>query len=228
MRMKSGTNPWTLTILFSLSILTIALVAQQSNSLTIAGQTGSAKVIQVNGRNYVEVESLARLTNSSLSFNGNQIILNMGGGSANSPATSNAPEGFSRDFLTAGIEAMAQIREWHAALRNAIERGTPVSNDWLVAYRNQAQQAVRLASVTVNTGADKNAMPLLTSEFNSMGKLTDKYVGIADSRTYIPTDSLANDVLEQKIRNCGRSLAAMASSNQFSDDGSCTTPVPAQ
>jgi hypothetical protein len=226
MRMKSATNPWILTILSSLTFLAIALVAQQSNSLTIAGQTGSAKVIQLNGRNYVEVESLARLTNGSLSFNGNQIILNMGGGSANSAG--NAPEGFSKDFLTAGIEAMAQIREWHAALRNAIERGTPISNDWLVAYRNQAQQAVRLASVAVSTGADKNAMPLLTSEFNSMGRLTDKYVGIADSRTYIPTDSLVNDVLDQKIHNCGRALASMASANQFSDDGSCTTPVPAQ
>ena len=82
MRIKASINPWTLAILFSLSLLAIALVAQQSNSLTIAGQSGSAKVIQVNGRNYVEVESFARLTNSSLSFNGNQIILNMGGGSA--------------------------------------------------------------------------------------------------------------------------------------------------
>src|ERR1700759_5524814 len=222
MRMKSGTNPWTLAVLFSVTLLAITLVAQQSNSLTIAGQTGSAKVIQVNGRNYVEVESLARLTNSSLSFNGNQIILSMGGGSSAAGATAaNGTDGFSKDFLTAGIEAMAQIREWHAALRNAIERGTPVSNDWLAAYRNQAQQAVRLASVAVSTSADKNAMPLLANEFNSMGKLTDKYVQIADSRTYIPTDSLANDVLEQKIRNCGRSLASMASANQFSDDGSC-------
>jgi hypothetical protein len=89
----------------------------------------------------------------------------------------------------------------------------------------QAQQAVRLTAVAVNTSADKNAMPALSSEFETMAKLSDKYVQIFESRTNIRTDALANDMLEQKVRNCGRALASIASSNQFVDDGSCLVPV---
>jgi hypothetical protein len=39
--------------------------------------------------------------------------------------------------------------------------------------------------------------------------------------TMVPTDALNGDPLDQKIVNCGHSLAAMASSGQFVDDGSC-------
>jgi hypothetical protein len=225
MRTKSSRNRWTIATLLIFSGLAITLVAQQSSSLAIAGQQGSAKVVQVNGRNYVEVEGLARITGSSISFNGNQIVLNLAGASASG---ANAPDSFSRDFLSAAIEALAQIREWHAALRNAIERGTPVSGDWLTPYHNQTQQAVRLTGVAVTTSADKNAMPFLNNEFDSMSKLTDKYVQIANNRENIRTDALSNDPLEQKVRNCGRVLASIATSNQFVDDGSCGSPVPAQ
>jgi hypothetical protein len=231
MRIHTLNNWRAFASLLILPLLALPLVAQQTNSLTIPGQTGSAKVIQVAGRNYVEVESLARITNSSLSFKGNQIVLNLPGLSSDSsvstatPATASPGAGFSKDFLTAGIEAMAQIREWHAALKNAIERGTPVSDDWLVAYRNQAQQSVRFAAVAVNTSSDKNALPFLTNELNFMSKLTDKYVQIANSRSYIPLDSLNGDALDEKIRTCGRSLASMATANQIVDDGSCSYPI---
>jgi hypothetical protein len=82
-----------------------------------------------------------------------------------------------------------------------------------------------LTAVAVNTSADKSAMPALNSEFETMVKLSDKYVQIFESRTNIRTDALANDALEQKVRNCGRALASIASSDQFVDDGSCFVPV---
>ena len=41
------------------------------------------------------------------------------------------------------------------------------------------------------------------------------------SLSYISADSLQNDTLDQKIVTCGHSLAAMAASGQFLDDGSC-------
>jgi hypothetical protein len=39
--------------------------------------------------------------------------------------------------------------------------------------------------------------------------------------TYIDPDSLKSDSLDQKIVTCARSLASMATANQFVDDGSC-------
>lgn len=199
-------------------LLAFALAGQHISSLMVAGQSGSIKVIQVDGRNYVEVESFARLTSSSISFSGSQIVLTL-------PRVNATPDpsatGFSKDFVRAGIEAMAQIREWHAALKNIIERSYPLKEASLAGYRRQAQQALRLATLAVNTDSDKNALPFVTNEFNNMAKLSDKYVQMAQSATYIRPDALNNDPLEQKISTCARSLASMATANEFVDDGSC-------
>jgi hypothetical protein len=212
---------WVLAALLILPALALSLAAQQSNSLIITGQRGSAKVIQVDGRNYVEVEGLSRLTNGSISFNGNQIVLTLPPATADTTTPGAPGTGFSKDFVTAGIEAMAQIREWRTALKNAIERSFPISDDWLAGYRAQAQQSLRLASVAANTSADKNALPFLTNEFNNMQKLSDKYLQLTATRTYIAPNSLDTDPLDQKIRTCAHSLASMATTNQFVDDGFC-------
>ena len=48
---------------------------QQNLTLIVAGQPGQAPIVQMNGKSYVDIDALARLTNSSLSFKGNQVIL---------------------------------------------------------------------------------------------------------------------------------------------------------
>jgi hypothetical protein len=207
--------------LLVLFAMVLSLAAQEIKSLIIAGHSGSARVIQVDGHNYVEVEGLARLTNSSISFNGNQIVLTMAGTNTNAPSPAIPAPGFSKDFVTAGIEAMARIREWRAALKNAIERGYPLTGDWLATRKAQAQQALRLASLALTTTSDKSAFPFLTSEFNNMSTLNDKYVQLSASRNYIDPKSLDSDALDQKIAACAHSLASMATANQFVDDGSC-------
>jgi hypothetical protein len=215
-----------LAVLLALPILALTLIAQHTNFLVVSGQQGEAKVIQVQGRNYVEVEGLARITNGSVSFNGNRIVLTLpgSGGDNSAPPAAAAPAsapGFSKDFMNAGIEAMAQVREWHSALRNAIERGFPLGEDWLGGLSAQSQQALRLASVAINTDSDKNAYPLLQSEFNNMKKLSDKYAQMAKNMNYIAPNSLETDPLDQKLMACARSLSAMATANQIIDDRSC-------
>jgi hypothetical protein len=203
----------------------LVLVAQQTSSLAIAGQQGQAKVIQVQGKNYVSVDGLARITGGAIRFVGNQIILSLpgtGGGNSSAPAPQPpSPQGFSKQFLSAGIEAMTQVREWHAALRNAIERGYPLADEWLGAFKRQAQTALRQAQVAASTDVDQQAFPLLSNELNNMSALSDKYLQKTKSMEYFAPDSLANDPLDQKLLNCGRSLASMVSSNQFVNDGSC-------
>jgi hypothetical protein len=207
--------------LLILPSLALSLAAQQIMSLIIAGQPGSAEVIQRNGHNYVDVQGLAQLTRSSISFNGNQIVLALPGTNAPYPASAPPAPGFSRDFVTAGIEAMSQIREWRAALKSAVERNFPLTGGWLATRSAQAQQALRLASLAVNTASDKSAFPFLTNEFNNMSALSNKYFQMSTAMTYIDPSSLDSDPLDQKIATCARSLASMATANQFIDDGSC-------
>ena len=214
-------NSMIMAVLLLLPVL--VLLAQQSTSLTIDGQTGQAKVIQVQGRKYVEVDGLARISGGAIRFAGNQIVLTLPGSSA-ATATAAAAQpaaGFSKEFLNSGIEAMAQVREWHAALRNAIERGYPLSAEWLDGFRRNSQESLRLAGVAATTDMDRKALPLLTNEFNNMGALSDKYMQMTKSMNYIAPNALSSDPLEQKLVACGRSLSGMVSSNQFADDGAC-------
>jgi hypothetical protein len=221
MRIRLNKARWTALVMVTLAALALSVSAQQSSSLAIAGQSGSATVRQIDGHNYVEVEGLARLTNGALSFNGSQIVLNLPGTASGAAATPAPVAGFSKGFVTAGIEAMSQVREWHAALRNAIESGYPLRGDWLGTFQTRAQQSLRLAALAVNTDSDKSVMPFLTNEFNNMSKLSDKFVQKTKSMSYFGSDALKNDALDQKIVTCAHSLATMATTNQFVDDGSC-------
>ena len=90
---------------------------QQTRTLAIDGHPGQIPVIETDGKSCVEIEALARLTNGSLSFSGNnQITLALHGAPASQPES----QGFSKGFLSAGIEAMSEIREW----RSALQQGT--------------------------------------------------------------------------------------------------------
>jgi hypothetical protein len=203
----------------------LVLVAQEKSSLLIEGPQGQARVIQVQGKNYVELDELARITGGSLRFAGNQIILTLpGSGDTSSQAVQPAPAppvGLSRPFLGAGIETMREILEWHAALKTAIERGYPLSDEWFGNLRRQIQSSLKHTEAVASTDVDRKALPLLVNEFNNMGALTDRYLKITVSRDYIAPDSLSSDPLEQKLLTCWHSLESMASSNQFVDDGSC-------
>ena len=80
---------------------------------------------------------------------------------------------------------MREILEWHAALKAAIERGYPLSDEWFGNFRRQIQASLKHTEATASTDMDQRALPLLTNEFNTMGALTDKYLKITVSRDYI-------------------------------------------
>jgi hypothetical protein len=204
------------------TLLTLTLAAQQSSLLSVSGQQGTAKVVQFQGHNYVDVDGLARIVNGSISFQSNQIVLTLANAGAG-PVQSNPqqPTGFSTGFLRAGIEAMARFREWHAALKTGIERGVPLNTGWLNPYQAQAREALNMASAAISTDSDRSAYALAVNLFNNLKALTDKYVQMTASQTYFAPDSLQSDSLDQSIVACGHAMAAMGAAKQFIDDGSC-------
>jgi hypothetical protein len=218
------TRTWLMLVTILLSPL-LVLAVQQTTALLIDGRQGQAEVIQVQGKNYVEVEGLTRIAGGSLRFGGNQITLTLpASGDALSQAVQLAsapPVGYSREFVSTGIETMREILEWHAALKYAIERGYPLSDEWLGHFRRQIESSLKHLETAASTDMDQKAVPLLANEFNNMSVLTDKYLKIAASRNYLAPDSLSHDPLEQRLLTCWQSLSSMASANQFADDGSC-------
>ena len=224
-RKPSGTT-MLLAVLLIVPALALCRAAQAPQTLILNGQPTQITVVQMNGHSYVDLEALARAANASLSFNGNQISLTLpgsGGTPAPAPTSANLASNseFSKGFMRAGIEQMTIIREWRTALANAIQNQFPITDDWLSAYRSQATTALRLAFVAISTDSDRNAYRLLNSEFENMKMLSNKYAAMRQSMQFIDPGSLASDPLNQKILDCGHSLAAMAANGQFVEDGSC-------
>ena len=68
MRWNAKGTGWKIAAIVLLSGVALMVAAQQVSSLIVSGQQGQAKVVQVQGANYVEVNGLARLTGGSISF----------------------------------------------------------------------------------------------------------------------------------------------------------------
>jgi hypothetical protein len=223
-------NVWVVATI-AMFVVAVGLVqaAQQGTVLVLNGYSGTVPVMQVNGKNYVNVEALARVTNGSMSFNGNQIVLTLaasgsGGGAAASqqaapPASQNA--GFSKEFLTAAIEEMSTVREWHSALASAITNGFPVTGELAAPYQAQAATNLRLMQVAVSTQSDQEAAQLISNAYQKMKQLSDKYVAKRANLEFVGPNALKNDPLDQSLIACGMSLRSMAGSGQFVDDGTC-------
>jgi hypothetical protein len=194
---------------------------QQSGSFILSGHSGQAPLIQINGRSYVAVDALARLMSGSLSYQGSQITLTLPTAASAALASQPATSGFSKDFLNATIETLSDIREWRSALLNSVQSGYPVTEAWMDDYRAQAAKNLRLTYVAATTNSDRNALQLLSKEFDHMQELGNKILTARKKLNYITPDSVKKDPLDQKILNCARSLAAMAASGEFQDNGSC-------
>lgn len=226
-------------VMATVTMLVVAVgmvqAAQQGTVLVLSGYPGTVPVTQMNGKNYVSVEALARVTNGSIGFNGSMIVLTLpgtGGGGNAAPQQASAPappaapvaskySGFSKEFLTAAIEEMSTLREWHSALASAITNGFPVTADLVAPYQAQATTNLRLMQVAASTQSDQSAAQLVSNAFQRMKQLSDKYVTKRIKMEFVGPDSLTNDPMDQSLIACGKSLGAMAASGQFVDDGTC-------
>lgn len=213
-----------LTKLAVLLVLPIAAAAQQSGTLTIAGQAGQAPLVRINGKSYVDVESLARLTGGSLRFQGSQTILALPRPASATAVPAPQPEKqpqLSAGYLQAEIEELTQIREWRAALVNAIQNNYPVTDNWVGGLRRSADAKLQLAAAAATTEPDQRAALLLQNEFTNMQQMSDQFLALHTKANYIPPDSFEHNSLDDKILGCQRALAAMAASKQYQDEASC-------
>jgi hypothetical protein len=208
----------------------VAQTKQPSRTLVINGQSGEASVVQIDGRLYVDLGTLASIANGSVDFQGSRVVLTIPAPAATDVAGPHLTDqsinsSFSREFMRAGIEEIALMREWASPLAYAIQNGYPVAEQWVAGYREQAAHGLRLASVAASTDADRNALQLLTSEFEAVKEWSSKLVEARksmDTAKYsISASALQNDPLSQKIVACGRFLGSMLGSGQFQDDPSC-------
>jgi hypothetical protein len=220
-----------------------AEVVERTGTLSISGRSGSAPVVRVAGKSYVEVEALAHLLNGSASYQTSRITLTL-----TQPASVSAPstpvvavqaapapaapvvppvpepqarQGFSREFLRATIDEISVIREWRIAIIYAIQHSTPVTEDWVGAHRRSAESKLAMVSASMSTDADRNGYGLISNELGNMRALSDQYLKLQKTQTYVAPDSMGNDPLDQKIVGCAQALEGLSAGAAFQDIVAC-------
>jgi hypothetical protein len=218
-------------LILSASLLMVVITSAQTErqTLSVQGYDGEANVIRLHGRVFVDVEELARITNSSLSFERDRTILTLSGDASHSATDHVRESGFSRPFTRAAIEAMASIREWGGMLQAIVENGYPLgkatAGNMITSYQGRAAESVSLAAAAASTDSDYHGLELLRNEFSNAQAWSDSYVRARNSMSAadmtMSEHPVDNDQEAQRIINCGQFLAQMFTGSSFEDNAAC-------
>lgn len=228
--MRSSTNPGFLAAIPLMAIGIAAAQAQDSHgqrTLEVNGHTGQAIVYQISGKSYVDLESLARIANGSLSFRGGGIVLHLPAADSAShgqSSTAASNPGMSNDFMKASLQTLASLNEWSHILSHEIQRGLPIHPSTMVALRNKASDQLRVATVDAANESDDHALRLLTLHFNQVDNWYNKLAAERknlDMGKYATENALNKDESYQRITSCSNFLATMLPSGHFQDSHVC-------
>jgi hypothetical protein len=208
-------------------LILLGVAASQSThstrTLSINGHTGEAIIYQIDCRSYVDLESLVRIANGSMSFRGDQITLHFP--AETSGASTDANSKLSPSFMTASIQTIGVLKDWTNTLAYAIQKGVPGDGSRLVVFHDRAAESLHLAKVAASSHSDEGALQLLTNHFNRVSAWNDKLVterkSMDTAKYSISQDALKNDETYQKISACTKFLSSMIPSGTFQDNHAC-------
>jgi hypothetical protein len=212
--------------------------------LVVNGKNAGPVVRQIDGRSYVDIETLAQVTNGVVTIERHRIVVTIPASDPGSPASAapasaapadagaaparaapaQPPQGLSRDFASAAIAALAEMREMRGAIRAMITYGLAVSDTWAQDDHGRVMTSIRQAEVAATTEDDLHALQLLESEADKLASWEDSVFAARQALNGAMTvdpNALQNDPALAKIRSCGQFLNAMLVSGAFADDPSC-------
>ena len=209
-------------VVFSFVAVLFAQVPSDKK-LLINGKNTGVTVLHAEGRFYVDIETLARVTSGTVTVEPTQIVLTIPGvdSGVSSPQTTDV---LSKEFVSAAIVALAEMREWKGALTTMVTYGFAVDASWAQTYRQQAETSLAQASVAASTNGDRSAMQLLSNEFAHLAKWESDVFADRKALNGAETadaNGLQNDQALAKISSCGRFLNKMLVSLTFTDNPSC-------
>ena len=228
--MRSFTN---LAFLAAIPLIANGIAAAQAQdnhgqrTLEVNGHTGQAIVYQISGKSYVDLESLARIANGSLSFRGGGIVLHLPAADAASDRSYGrpSPPSMTNDFMKASLQVLASLKEWTNVLAHELQRGLASHPSSLVALRNKAADQLRVATVDAANESDEHALRLLTLHFNQVDNWNNKLAAerkrVDMGKYYSNPNALARDESYQRITSCANFLATMLPSGHFQESHVC-------
>jgi hypothetical protein len=193
----------------------------------VNGKIVGTGVRQIDGHSYVDIDTLAQLTNGVVTVEPSRIVLTIP--ASESSARSTTPtaqisQGLSKEFARAAIAEVAEMREWRGAIGTMVTYGLAVSGSWTQDYHDRVDEGLRQATLAASTDEDRNALQLLKNEFDTLAGWANDIVAARQALNAAKTidpNALQNDPVLAKITTCSRFLNVMLVSGVFSDDGSC-------
>jgi len=203
-----------------------------SKTLFVNGKNAGATIRVIDGHSYVDIEVLAQATNGVVTVEPHRIVLTIPSAepapavAVATPASAAppAPVGLSRDFASAAIAELAEMREWRGAVSAMVRYGMAVSDTWAQDYHAHVEEGIRQASVVATTDADQSALQLLRSEADNVNNWANGVLAARQNlngASTVDPNALQNDPTLTKIRKCGQFLNGMLVSGGFADDPSC-------
>jgi hypothetical protein len=215
-------------VLFLTGTLSAQVNPEKTNKkLVVNGKTVGAELVQINGRSYVDIETLAQITNGNVTVEPTRIVLTIPVSStAAVPAATPAQPapGLSRDFASAAVAELAEMREWRGAIGTMVTYGLAVSGSWSQDYHSRVEAGLAQTALAASTDADRDALPLLRGEFDNLTAWANEVLAARqalDGRKTVDPNALRNDPSLAKITECSRFLNGMVVSGIFTDNASC-------
>jgi hypothetical protein len=224
-----GKIPYTLA--FGLLLACAAMLyAQRSSdrSLIVNGKL-AGKVVQIGGHSYVDLETVAQITNGSLTIEENRVLLDIAGleavpGPESQPSAAPPSARISRGFARVAIAELEEMREWRGAIGTILTYGVPVAGTWPQDYHERMSADLNQVALAATTAADRDALQLLKNNFLSLAQWADGVVATRNSLNATNTVNpkvMQSDPTLAKITDCNRFLNSMLVSGVFADNSSC-------
>jgi len=191
--------------------------------LEVNGKTMESPVLQIAGLSYVDLDTLAQITNGVIAVRPDRIVLTIPTSVSSAPP-SPPTDALSREFAREAIGVLAEMREWRGAIGTTRSYNVQFTGTWPQDYRDRVEADLQRVGVAATTPGDMQSFALLRNEFDNLsnwaGSVIAERQALNATKTVDP-NMMQNDQTLQKVSACSNFLSGMLVSGTFVDDASC-------
>jgi hypothetical protein len=215
-------------VLFGIVLLLAGVLLAQRGPdkvLVVNGKTIESPVVQIGGRSYVDIETLAQITNGVIAVQPDRIVLTIPIATSSAPSPPPPPpEGISKEFAREAIALLAEMREWRGAIGTTRTYNVPFTGTWPQDYHDRVEADLQRVAVTASTTSDQDALQLLMNEFDNLSNWVSSVIAerqALNATKTVDPNMMQNDQALAKISSCSSFLSSMLVSGVFADSPSC-------
>ena len=226
--MKQGGNLKYLALTGIVSLTFAGLLWAQrgpDKKLEVNGKTMDSPIVEIGGRSYVDVETLAQITNGVVAVQPDRIVLTIPRASSSAPPpAAPPPDALSREFAREAIGLLAEMREWRGAIGTTRSYNVPFVGTWPQDYHDRVEADLRRVAVAAVTPGDQQTLQLLGNEFDNLSNWANSVIAerqALNATKTVDPNMMQNDQALRKLSECSNFLSSMLVSGTFADNPAC-------